>query len=123
MLRLNLFVKQIGIQGVPRIAARVAIRVLAVKHGQWFQWFGLAGSNFEAVSAATNGLGGLLSLLFSGLFKIVNKMASGSIRAKTYRMVGSTEVGFIFGMSSYSSQFSHTVSKLAFFSILASTVF
>lgn len=75
---------------------------MAVKHGQWFQWLGLASCNFEAVSAATNGLGGLLPLLFFGLFEIVNKMASWAVRAKTYGVVGSTEVGLIFGVTSYS---------------------
>ena len=52
----------------------------------------------------------------------MNKVASGTIRAKTHTVVGPTQICLVFGVSGHCAKFSHTVGKLAFFTIFTSTV-
>lgn len=53
----------------------------------------------------------------------MNKVAAGTIRTKTYGMIGSAQICLVFGMSGHCTQFGHAMCKLALFAIFASTVF
>jgi len=95
---------------------------LAIKHGQWFQWFVYALANLWS-AATTNGFVGFLPFLFFGFLQIVNKVASRTIRTKTNGMVCPAQICLVFGMASHCAQFSHAVGELAFFAILAGAMF
>ena len=52
----------------------------------------------------------------------MNKVAAGTIRAKTHTVVGPTQICLVFGVSGHCAKFTHTVGKLAFLSVFTSTV-
>ena len=116
-----LIVKQVGMQGIPRRS--ILLLFLAVKHGQWFQWFAVQLVSHLWSAAGTNGFASFLPLLFFGFLQIMNKVTAGTIGAETHGMVCPAQVCLVFGVSSHGAQFGHAMGELALFAVLAGAVF
>ena len=115
-----LIVKQVGMQGIPRRS--ILLLFLAVKHGQWFQWFAVQLVCRLWSATGTNGFASFLPLLFFGFLQIMNKVTAGTIGAETHGMVCPAQVCLVFGVSSHGAQFGHAMGELALFAVLAGAV-
>lgn len=142
--------EQIGIERIPTVVATfLLVPDVVVKHWQWFDFLqiiqrllrlklqlNLVVFVMRCNPSAPNGLVQVarlrllcsLLLLFlhhwiSGLFEVVNKVATRSVGTKSDRVVGSAQVRLVLGVPGHRPQFGLAMCELAFLSIFAGSVF